>query len=96
MLDELVIHNFTVFRQARFEFGRGLNVLIGDNGTGKTHVLKLGYLFCGAWQALTQNKLKLDRQRAESHFEGRLAGLFRTGELAHKNILVVWSEPRVE
>lgn len=83
MLDELVINNFSVFKQARFEFGRGLNVLIGDNGTGKTHVLKLGYLFCRAWPGLMQNKLRLDKQRAESYIEERLAGLFRVGDLAH-------------
>jgi energy-coupling factor transporter ATP-binding protein EcfA2 len=83
MLDELVITNFTVFKQARFEFGRGLNVLIGDNGTGKTQVLKLGYLFCKAWPALTQNKLRVDKQRAESYIEERLAGLFRIGDLSH-------------
>lgn len=83
MLDNLVIHNFTVFRLATFEFGRGLNVLIGDNGTGKTQVLKLGYLFCKAWPALTKNKLRVDKQRAESYIEERLAGLFRIGDLSH-------------
>lgn len=83
MLDQLVIHNFTVFRHARFDFSRGLNVLIGDNGTGKTQVLKLGYLFCKAWPMLTQNKLRADRQRAESYVEERLAGLFRVSDLSH-------------
>ncbi|WP_083325839.1 AAA family ATPase [Hymenobacter coccineus] len=43
MLKRLHIKNFTVFADADFEFGPGLNVLVGTNGTGKTHVLKLGY-----------------------------------------------------
>lgn len=59
MLDRLEINHFTVFKEARFEFCRGLNILIGDNGTGKTHVLKLGYLFCKAWPGLMQRKLGL-------------------------------------
>ncbi len=48
MLKTLHIRQFTVFQDARFEFSNGLNVIVGDNGTGKTHVLKLGYLFCRA------------------------------------------------
>src|SRR5690554_3520152 len=37
------LENFTVFEQARFELSPGVNVLIGENGTGKTHVLKALY-----------------------------------------------------
>ncbi|MGI4866053.1 MAG: AAA family ATPase [Janthinobacterium lividum] len=43
MLKRLHLRNFTVFADAEFEFGDGLNVLVGTNGTGKTHVLKAGY-----------------------------------------------------
>ncbi|MGY2134425.1 AAA family ATPase [Hymenobacter sp. HD11105] len=43
MLKRLFIKNFTVFAEAEFEFGPGLNVVVGTNGTGKSHVLKLGY-----------------------------------------------------
>jgi len=37
------LENFTVFRKADFEFCPGINVLIGTNGTGKTHVMKSIY-----------------------------------------------------
>lgn len=43
MLKRLSVKNFTVFAEADFEFGPGLNVVVGTNGTGKSHVLKLGY-----------------------------------------------------
>jgi ABC-type lipoprotein export system ATPase subunit len=43
MLKRLNIENFTVFSKANFEFAAGLNVIVGENGTGKTHVLKLAY-----------------------------------------------------
>ncbi len=43
MLARLTIRNFTVFEEADFDFSPGLNVLVGTNGTGKSHVLKLGY-----------------------------------------------------
>jgi len=43
MLKRLHLRNFTVFADAEFEFRPGLNVLVGTNGTGKSHVLKIGY-----------------------------------------------------
>ena len=43
MLKRLHLQNFTVFADADFEFSPGLNVLVGTNGTGKSHVLKVGY-----------------------------------------------------
>ncbi len=43
MLRALEIKNFTVFEEAKLEFSAGLNVVIGENGTGKTQLLKLGY-----------------------------------------------------
>lgn len=35
--------NFTVFESAEFAFSPGINVMIGKNGTGKSHVLKALY-----------------------------------------------------
>lgn len=43
MLQSLQLKNFTCFANATFTFSNGLNVLIGENGTGKSHLLKLGY-----------------------------------------------------
>lgn len=43
MLKKLSIENFTCFPKAEFSFSKGLNVIIGENGTGKSHILKLGY-----------------------------------------------------
>jgi len=43
MLTELGIKNLTVFQEESIRFRPHLNVLIGENGTGKTHLLKLAY-----------------------------------------------------
>ena len=43
MIQQLDVENFTVFPKAAFEFGSQLNVFIGENGTGKTQILKLIY-----------------------------------------------------
>ena len=43
MIEKIKIENFTVFDDVEFQFGNGINVIIGDNGTGKSHLLKLAY-----------------------------------------------------
>lgn len=43
MLNILEIKNFTCFPEAKLEFSPGLNIIVGENGTGKSHLLKLGY-----------------------------------------------------
>jgi ABC-type molybdenum transport system ATPase subunit/photorepair protein PhrA len=46
--EKLTLENFTVFSQAEFEFSPGFNVFIGENGAGKTHVLKVLNAFANA------------------------------------------------
>jgi predicted ATPase len=43
MIDSLEIHNFTCFEDIKIDFVPGVNIFIGDNGTGKTHILKILY-----------------------------------------------------
>jgi energy-coupling factor transporter ATP-binding protein EcfA2 len=43
MLTRLILKNFTVFSEADFRFARGLNVIVGENGAGKSHILKAAY-----------------------------------------------------
>jgi energy-coupling factor transporter ATP-binding protein EcfA2 len=42
-ISRLKVQRFTAFEDAEFVFAPGVNVLIGENGTGKSHVLKLLY-----------------------------------------------------
>jgi ABC-type hemin transport system ATPase subunit len=42
-LVRLELERFTAFEKATFEFASGVNVIIGENGTGKSHVLRLIY-----------------------------------------------------
>lgn len=43
MLKNAKIRNFTLFKEESFDFGKNLNVYIGENGLGKSHLLKLPY-----------------------------------------------------
>lgn len=51
MLNTLTLQNFTVFKNAEVQFSPGLNVFIGENGTGKSHLLKLAYAIFRALSA---------------------------------------------
>ena len=51
MIKSLDVTSFTVFNKAAFKFGRDLNVIVGENGAGKTHVLKLAYsVLATSWE----------------------------------------------
>lgn len=47
-IQKLKLKNYTVFEEQTFEFDNGINIFIGENGTGKTHIIKLLYSACQA------------------------------------------------
>ena len=89
---KLNLHNFTAFRKAEFEFANGINVFVGENGTGKTHVMKMLYAFQLAeareedirqiLKDLFQTKLvdALIRQGTEKEDVVRASGWYGNGE----------------
>lgn len=76
MIKHLIVRNFTVFKEARLEFSSGLNVIIGENGTGKTHLLKLGYLLSNAYSRLAKEP-SFSRERAENYFSEHIRQIFK-------------------
>ena len=42
-IDRMRVRNITVFEEVDINFCKGINVFIGENGTGKTHLLKMLY-----------------------------------------------------
>jgi len=48
MLKKMSIKNLTVFPEAELQFASGLNVIIGENGCGKSHLLKVAYAVMAA------------------------------------------------
>jgi len=45
-IQKISVENFTVFENVEIGFCDGVNIFIGENGTGKTHLLKLLYAIC--------------------------------------------------
>jgi AAA15 family ATPase/GTPase len=46
MIARLELDNFTTFERFSIDFSPKINVIIGENGTGKTHLLKAAYAIC--------------------------------------------------
>jgi predicted ATPase len=66
MLKSLHLKNFSVFEEGLFAFSPGLNVIIGENGTGKSQLMKLAYAVSHVShsQISSTRKNKEDFQRA--------------------------------
>ncbi|MBF0261844.1 MAG: AAA family ATPase [Magnetococcales bacterium] len=59
MFTKLELSNFTAFEHLDIEFSPGINVLVGANGTGKTHLMKLLYCIQDSLLPLKSMKAKL-------------------------------------
>ena len=46
MITDLQLKNFTAFTSLSIDFSPGINIFIGENGTGKTQLLKAIYALC--------------------------------------------------
>jgi len=78
-LNSLRLKNFTVFSELDITFSPGLNVIIGENATGKSHLLKLGYalahvLFCFSRNCPIPTEAKHQHSTKAEVLEGSLHG----------------------
>lgn len=83
MIKQLSLRNFTVFKEADLTFSPGLNVIMGENGTGKTHLLKLAYIFSNAWHTLVNNQSLFSDQKVERFFSERLQNIFKPDKVGN-------------
>jgi len=87
-LTALKLENFTAFKVLALNFSPGVNVLIGANGTGKTHLLKLLYSSC----SITENSgITLSSKLIQNFrpFEDRIGRLIRrTGKSSTAKIAI--------
>jgi len=81
MLKSVTFENFTILPSAHFDFSTGINAFVGENGTGKTHLLKAAYCVNHALSDLISKPFYFTKNRTDIYFEERLIGLFQTNNL---------------
>ena len=78
MLESLTLQNFSAFAQADFRFAPGLNLIVGENGTGKSHVLKVAYSALHVLQAGVMESPS--KPRLQTKIAGKLVWVFRVDD----------------
>jgi energy-coupling factor transporter ATP-binding protein EcfA2 len=83
VLKSLKLKDFTAFKEAEFDFAPGLNVIVGENGTGKTHVLKTAYsgTYVCARGAKEPTSATPTKTYLQSAIADKLTAVFRPDEL---------------
>lgn len=89
MVNSISLKGFTSFTDNSFSFTNGINILIGKNGTGKTHVLKS---LASAMQARHefQAKQTTSKEQFEYILAENMSHYFKPdsiGNLVNKNII---------
>ena len=60
-ITRMKLQRFTAFEELDFKPSRGINVLVGANGTGKTHLMKVAYAACDVSKTGNNFAEKLNR-----------------------------------
>ena len=81
MLTSLRLSNVTVFEEQVFSFSPGLNVIVGENGTGKTHLLKAAYALLSAAAAGKGKPDQPTKDYLQRAVAQKLIGVFKPDEL---------------
>ena len=70
--NSLSLKHFTAFSEATFNFSPGINVIIGANATGKSHLLKVIYTLLKVCEAAHQQHISDNQlsQMLNTKFEG--------------------------
>ncbi len=90
MLKHLNLRHFTRFGENGFSFSPGLNVFVGENGTGKSHLMKLLYASMKSLEAERSMSQPIPTKAVlETSIARNLAGVFcpdenRVGRLAQR------------
>lgn len=71
------IKRFGLFTDEMLEFSPGINVFIGRNGCGKSHLLKLLYTLVKECGESPSNGSVLEAEKLENRLASKLAGVFR-------------------
>jgi DNA repair ATPase RecN len=84
VIKSISLKNFTVFQDARVAFVRGINVVIGANGTGKSYLLKLAYTCASVrneWEGARAGSPQATKADLQKSLAEKLRAVFRPDSL---------------
>jgi energy-coupling factor transporter ATP-binding protein EcfA2 len=82
MLKGMMIKNLTVFSDVDLKFSKNLNVIVGENGSGKTHLLKMAYSIVSVCAEGSKSQPKEPTKSAlQVRIADKLIGVFRPESL---------------
>jgi ABC-type ATPase involved in cell division len=87
VITRIELENFTAFPKLRLNPSSGINVFIGANGTGKTHLLKVAYAACAV--------AKTKESYADKLLRVFLPHQRQLGRLAHRQVGSIWASAGV-
>lgn len=89
-LAQIKLENFTSFEALDLKLSGGVNVLIGANGTGKTHLMKVLYAACAITMGEDLEKTFAQKLRnVFNPYEGRMGRLARRQSGSIKSRIVI-------
>lgn len=75
-LRRLRVSGFTVFSEQTIEFAKGVNVIVGENGTGKSHLLRLAYAASKALYPTQAGKPLVGKEAVSKAIAEKLIAVF--------------------
>ncbi len=75
MIQKLSLKNFSRFENLQIDFSPKINIILGENGTGKTQLLKAGYAICNG-SKLFKGKENPDQENIETELAKLFVELF--------------------
>jgi len=88
LLKRLRLHNFRVYREQVFQPARGLNLLVGPNGSGKTAVLEALHLMSAARSFRAKREAEVVKWNQDGC---RIEGTFQTDSGHPRDLSLSWS-----
>lgn len=76
-ISKLSLKNFMLFNSLNIDFSRNINVISGENSTGKTAILKLLYSVSKSISDANKAKSELTKEQNEDLLVSKLQGVFR-------------------
>jgi energy-coupling factor transporter ATP-binding protein EcfA2 len=86
MIQSLRFENFSVFTKATVKLSPKINVIVGENGTGKTHLLKAAYAL-SSWRCNASDGDKKSKSELSKSFTEKLLRVFFPGEYNLKELV---------